>query len=237
MLGSNDIDETTLNAYVDGQLDLELQHAVLEAMRRDALVRDRVSQLRMAKDWMRAGFSGAWARPPARPFAGNRRQRLAPALAASLAMLTVGIGGGALGYYCAQADRFAITAGEQADRIVLHLDDADPQHFRALLDYAEQFLRDRRERGAQVEVVTNAAGIDLMRSGVSPYEARIEAMLQRYPNLHFIACATSIRQLQKRGEQALLITDVHTGTTAVDHIVSRLRDGWSYRKIAEFSGI
>ena len=36
MLGNDDIDATTLHAYVDGQLDPALRHRVLEAMRRDA---------------------------------------------------------------------------------------------------------------------------------------------------------------------------------------------------------
>jgi len=34
-----------------------------------------------------------------------------------------------------------------------------------------------------------------------------------------------------------MITDVHRSSTALDHIVARLRDGWSYRKIDDLSAI
>ncbi len=50
-----------------------------------------------------------------------------------------------------------------------------------------------------MEVAANANGIDQVTSGVSPYEARVRAMMQQYPNLHFIACANSIRLLRERG--------------------------------------
>jgi len=75
--------------------------------------------------------------------------------------------------------------------------------------------------------VANTNGIDQVTSGVSPYEARVRAMMQQYANLHFIACANSIRQLRNRGSDALMITDVHRNSTALDHMVARLRDGWS----------
>jgi hypothetical protein len=34
-----------------------------------------------------------------------------------------------------------------------------------------------------------------------------------------------------------MITDVHSSSTALDHIVSRLRDDWSYRKIDDLGAI
>ena len=75
--------------------------------------------------------------------------------------------------------------------------------------------------------MANTNGIDQVTSGVSPYEARVRAMMQQYANLQFIACANSIRQLRNRGSDALMITDVHRNSTALDHMVARLRDGWS----------
>lgn len=237
MVSDDDIDETTLNAYVDRQLDPELQQAVLHAMQCDARIRQRVGQLRMAKDWIRAGFPASPAKPLAQARSRGAWHRVGSALAASVIALAIGIGSGVLGYLCADAGVFASAVQDQPQRIVLHLDESQPERFRAVLDYAEQFLRQHSEGGAQVEVVANANGLDLVTSGVSPYETRVRTMMQQYPNLHFIACANSIRQLRKRGSEALMITDVHSSSTALDHIVSRLRDGWSYRKIDDLSAI
>jgi intracellular sulfur oxidation DsrE/DsrF family protein len=237
MVSNDDIDETTLNAYVDLQLDPELQQAVLHAMQSDARIRQRVDQLRMTKDWMRAGFPASRAKPVARARYRGAWHGAGTALSAAVIVLAIGIGSGGLGYLCADTGVFAGAAQDQPHRIVLHLDESQPERFRAVLDYAEQVLRQHSESGAQVEVVANANGIDLVTSGVSPYEGRVRAMMQQYPNLHFIACANSIRQLRKRGAEALMITDVHDSSTALDHIVSRLRDGWSYRKIDDLGAI
>ena len=58
-MSNDDIDETTLHAYVDR----ELQQAVLHAMQSDARIRQRVGRLRMTKDWMRAGFPASPGEP------------------------------------------------------------------------------------------------------------------------------------------------------------------------------
>ena len=151
---------------------------------------------------MRAGFPAS----PAKPLAQARYPRVwhrpGAALAASVIALAVGIGSGVLGYLCADKGVFGGAVQDQSQRIVLHLDESQPDRFRSVLDYAEQFLRRHSEGGAQVEVVANASGIDLVTSGVSPYEERVRAMMQQYPNLHFIACANSIRQLRLRGANA-----------------------------------
>jgi intracellular sulfur oxidation DsrE/DsrF family protein len=237
MVSNDDIDETTLHAYVDRQLDPELQQAVLHAMQSDARVRQRVGQLRMTKDWMRAGFPVSPVQPVAQARCSSLWHKAGTALVASVIALAVGISSGVLGYLYADRGVIAGAVQDQAQRIVLHLDESKPERFRAVLDYAEQFLRQHSTSGAQVEVVANANGIDLVTSGVSPYEARVRAMMQQHPNLHFIACANSIRQLRARGLEALMLTDVHSSSTALDHIVARLRDGWSYRKIDDLSAI
>mgnify|MGYP007016203677 CR=1 FL=1 len=36
---------------------------------------------------------------------------------------------------------------------------------------------------------------------------------------------------------AITAPDVHSSSTALDHIVARLRDGWRYRKIDDLSAI
>lgn len=232
-MSSDDIDDTTLNAYVDGQLDPELQQAVLHALNRSARLRDQAARLRMTKDWMQAGFGATTTPQRPRLDTGVRPRRwLGTALAASLATLAVGAGAGLLGYWCAD-----IQAGGQPQRVVLRLDGSESTQFHAVLDYAEAFLRRNSEPGAQVEVVANASAVDLLIQGMSPYEARVRAMMQRYPNLHFVACANSIRQLRETGAQALMIRDVHSGNTAIEHIVARLGDGWSYRKIDDLDVI
>ena len=232
-----DLDELTLNAYVDGQLDPEMERVVLGAMQNDPDIREQVCQLRRTKDWMRTGFADA--QPDDRPVPRNKSRfsRLGTGIAASLVAIAIGIGGGILGYVCAERDNVVAAWQQDPMRIVLHIDDSEPAHFQTVLDYAENFLEENRDRGTEVEVVANSGGIDLMRSGISPYEARVKALSKQYSNLHFVACMNSLRNLRRAGINPVMFDDVHTGTTAVDHIVKRLRDGWTYRKIDSLEDI
>ena len=52
MKADTQLDDLTLNAYVDGQLEPEIERVVLIAMRDDPEVREQVCRLRRAKDWM-----------------------------------------------------------------------------------------------------------------------------------------------------------------------------------------
>jgi len=238
------LDELTLNAYVDGQLDPEQERQVLNAMDTDRSIREQVCQLRRTKDWMRTGYGEA--QPSEQPLPAGKRHlsRVQAGLAASLMALAVGLGGGILGYACAERESSAQMAAlggglgqENPHKVLLHLGDSDPRHFQAVLDYTESFLEEHKERDVQVEVIANSGGIELMRSGESPFEDRVRSLSDKYDNLQFIACMNALRNMRKQGVEPAMIDDVHTGVTAVDHIVKRLQEGWTYRKVDNLSDI
>jgi len=232
-----ELDELTLNAYVDGQLDAQQERQVLSAMEHDAAVREQVCRLRRAKDWMRTGFADAMPLTP--PAATRVRGSIRPGFgaAASLIALALASAGALVGYEYAEHQAPVYAQQEDNNRIVLHLDDSGTEKFAAVLDYAETFLAEHAARGVEVEVVANASGIDLMRAGGSPFADRVEALRHQYRNLHFIACANAIRNLRKEGVEVTLLDGVHSGETAIDHIVDRLQQGWRYVKVSDLPGI
>jgi anti-sigma factor RsiW len=130
MLSDHEIDETTLHAYVDRQLDLELHQAVLHAMLHDAGVRQRVGELRMTKDWMQTGFAVTAEKPGAPAGRCSLPDMAGTALAASV--MALGIGSGVLGYLCADSGLFAGAVQDQPQRVVLHLDESQPERFRTV---------------------------------------------------------------------------------------------------------
>ncbi len=230
MSADSQLDDLTLNAYVDGQLDPEMESVVLTAIQGDPDIRERVCRLRRAKDWVKNSFEEVHPETRPLPRRGQRFGRFGTGIAASLLAIAMGAGGAILGYNCAERDTVVTVGKQDPMRVVLHLDDAGQEHFQAVLDYAEHFLESNRDRGAQVEVVANAGGVDLMRSGGSIFEARVRQLKEQYANLHFVACVKSLRNLQQDGVEPAMIDDVDSGTTAVDRIVMRIRDGWTYRK-------
>lgn len=232
----SELEQLTLNAFVDRQLDPEQERSVLAAMETDPAVREEVCRLRGAKDWMRTGFADAQPRLGAGSCKPRRSRHLSLGIAASLIALTFATGGGWIGYLCGERQAPLLAQQVNSQHILLHLDESAPETFSTVLDYAETFLAQHQARGAEVEVVANASGIDLMRVGGSPYEERVKSLSRQYKNLHFIACANAIRNLRKQGVEVTVLDDVNAGETAVDHIVKRLRDGWTYVKVSDLRG-
>jgi len=75
------------------------------------------------------------------------------------------------------------------------------------------------------------AGINLLRADESAFAPRIRAMMEKYDNLTFVACANTIKRLQEKGVDVPLIDRTHARETAIDHVVARLRNGWTHIKI------
>jgi hypothetical protein len=56
-------------------------------------------------------------------------------------------------------------------------------------------------------------------------------MKQRHANLHWVACGQSIARLRNDGEQVRLLPDTQTAPTAINEIVTRLQQGWTYVRV------
>jgi intracellular sulfur oxidation DsrE/DsrF family protein len=235
MLDINTEDEKILAAFVDGELDAAHAAEVLAAMEKDDAIRNRVYRLRRAKDLMRLGFGNAL--PPA----GRRRttrlpiwKRYALGLAASLTAVAIGIGAGFVGYGMGESSQranLAATTTVQTDRILLHINEADPRQFTAALEYAERFIEEHEARGGEIAVVAHSTGIDLMRVGVSPYEGKVRDMIARHKNVYFIACANAIGELRQKGIEPVMMDNVDTSKPAMDQIIEHVQDGWKYIKV------
>jgi len=241
------IDEQVLNAFVDSQLDAETSEAIIKEMDKNADIRDYVYQLRRAKDLIKLGFGTADAPEHAPAQITNktpnhsRRHHYTFSMVASFSVIaiTISLCSGAFGFYFAKQEliQAAIESSlhnatqQTTQRILLHISESDTQHFSAALNYAEKFLREHENTGAQIAVVANAGGLDLMRAGISPYEKKIRSMMKNHDNIYFIACANTIRFLYEKGVDLKLIDNVQVNKPALDHIVDFVREGWEYKKV------
>lgn len=233
------IDDHMLGAFIDGELDSTHSEIVMQAIRNDPDVRARVEHLRHARDLIKLAYGDVNPQTPARNIRAPGRSRLSglTGIAASLALLTASFAMGYFGH--ALHDRFStgqegITTAENQknmDRVILHISKSDPKHFGAVLAYTKNFLEKHPATSGQIEVVANAAGLDLLRSGVSPLENEVISLMREHPNVHFYACANAIRALRRKGIEPVLIQNVDTGMPAFDRIVGLLQDGWSYVKV------
>ena len=72
MKQSNPDIEQLLHAFVDGELDQAAKSRVLAMMQDDHSIRERVSELRNAKEWIKVSFEGEYA--PTRTLPGERQR-------------------------------------------------------------------------------------------------------------------------------------------------------------------
>ena len=239
------ISDETLNAFIDGELDVAESEALLVRIREDKDVAQRVCTLRSLQSMVRL----AYIEPPV---ADKRKSRIAPhrqlmqRCAFGCLVLLAGLSGGwalrglepqvvaALPATVASGYR-VVSLVREADpnRVMLHLDSAAPEKMQAVLDQAERLLDEAEQQGRamQLEVIANSRGLNLLRADHSPYAERMARMKLRHANLHWVACGQTIARLRNDGEQVSLLPDTQTTPTAINEIVTRLQQGWTYVRV------
>ena len=119
----------------------------------------------------------------------------------------------------------------QQNKVILYLGSAKKEKFTETLNKAESLLTQYKEEGVEVYVVTSAGGIDLLRTNNNSVEQRITRMSGLYKSLHFVACNNQIYHLHKKGQPVNLVKEVEIAPSAVQFVVDRLKEGWSYISI------
>ncbi len=226
------IEDTSLHAFVDGQLGHDERERMLAELEHDEALREQLCKLRNTKELVAHAYTSAT--PPARePRAQNKERHFALLGTAALLMLAFGF---MAGWYChTPLGREATVLSEAQSlapsKVMLHIANADATKYEEVLYEAEQLLAEYAKRGIQVEVVANSDGMDLLRTDTSPYVERIRAMMQQYNDLRFVACSNTIARLEREGLRIMLIDETQVAPSAVEHIVQRLQQGWAYIKV------
>lgn len=240
----DDPSDERLNAWIDGELGREEAEPLLARMRADPRLRERVAELQLVKQLVRHAYADTT--PPDRARAVRvAPQRVWPA-AAGMALLVAGVVVGWLlrpvGDDGTAVETAAAGAGRAADavamqsavtQVVLHVSAPGAAAGLAALERAEGILEAARAAGRPValEIVANGGGIDLLRRDASAHAARIDAMRRAYPELSLVACGQTVQRLHDSGVEVRLLPGTETATSALDQIVLRMQQGWSYVRI------
>ena len=221
-----------LNALLDRELATEEREELLSRVEQDALLRQELSDLYHLKEMVNSAYSDEKGY-----ITGNSRDWLARggAIAASILLLavvfTVGYqAGNGTGITQPSADVFHLSqvAGDPG-RVMLYVSSDEGGKFKRTLDQAQAYLDRQDESDINVIVVASADGTDLFRKSITPYEERINNLKVRYgESLDFIACNNAITRLRNEGSDADLVNAVEVAPSAVQYVVDRLREGWTY---------
>jgi len=246
------VSEETLNAFVDDQLDTGERGDVFEAINRDHRLTERVCELTRLRGMVQFAYRDC-PKPkrlqPA-PRHGNLLKGVAAAALLALGALlgwVVHPGPGDPGVLneaklasIAHSDGSflvsrvgAPTPAHGVRHVLLHLTSSSPQRMEVALNEVQELMGLFPRDQLQVEVVANAGGVNLLRADVSPYKARVEELMRKYPNLTFLACSNTVAKLKRKlgPGRVDLIPNIRVGPTAVHEIVTRLQEGWIYIKV------
>jgi intracellular sulfur oxidation DsrE/DsrF family protein len=81
----------------------------------------------------------------------------------------------------------------------------------------------------RVEIVANEGGLNLLRSDVTPFAERIRQLAEE--DVLFYACSRAIKRLEEQGVRVQLVPEANTHYSALDRVVLRMQQGWTYEKI------
>jgi intracellular sulfur oxidation DsrE/DsrF family protein len=247
-----------LNAFVDNQLASEEKSRAFVEISQDEGLNRQVCELRKMRDLVQH----AYAEPPAPPTSrhgGRSRARMSLrfGIAASV-VLVVGIAVGReiklpaadieplvahSATTVAASDQIPghATPGAAANgpvakqpRVLVHVTNDDPARLTQTLDDIESLLTyyHQAHEKAQIEVVLNGKGLDLVRSDTSKFAKRISQLQKNYKNLTFAACQNTIDRLKR--EHGIIVR-LLPGVTVIDsgmaEIMRRQDQGWAYLQV------
>ncbi len=242
----------TLNAYIDRELDAEAVTRLEKRLASDALQARHLRELERVRTLTRAAYPFYPENTRTRISRPPLYRRTAYALAAVL-FVGIGIGIDRLLQMPASPvtqDELVAFLPPQAQvirpahlevevptgdlRTVFHITSGDPRTIRSTLDHIDRLMRHYAESGKplRVELVANADGLNALRLDKTPVRDQIANLRSSYPNIKFVACGTTIERIQRaQGKKVKLVPDAIVASSALDQILLRMRQGWTYVRI------
>lgn len=239
-----DITEDKLNLFIDEQLDSDEMNEIHEALLDNKDLRERVCQLKAVRELVGYAYSEV---PPSRYKTPDRRRSgsyVSRAVAASVTLVVgVLLGWSTYEYTPNSVNAISaentfqfvanhVTVDHKQRKIILHIDSSDLQVVNAALDEADNLLASYRKanKPIKLDIVTNKAGINVLRPGVSPYLARMQKLVDD-KDVSVYACQRSINKAHKKeGVEIVMMKGVTTDQSAREIIPERLKKGWVYIK-------
>lgn len=238
------ISDEFLNAFVDHELESNEKSELFDSIEREEALKARVCELRGLKELVQH----AYLQPPTYISSTRKKMFSWPHYMQTLAACFVlilfgGVSGWAISANSVsgndhklikllQAVQSNANVNEPA-KIIVQVSSANPVRLKMALDETESLLEHYRlaNRPLKMEVIANGDGVNLVRSDVSPYVARIAMMKAKYKNLDFVACNQTIAGLLNNGVVVRLLPNIRIATSAFDEINMRILQGWDYVRV------
>lgn len=239
------VSDELLNSFVDNELDADEQNRLFTLLAQDGALNARACKLHSMKKMLQH----AYPLPTSAPEKIAHKARIWPpsygqCIVAGVMLLVLGGSSGwmisntaAPNTYPKMARLLNIiqndNAAQASDKIIVQISSANPVRLQAALDETEHLLDtyQHNHHAIQIEILANGGGLNLLRTGVSPFEQRVNHMQARYPNLRFVACEETINTLRQQGVHVTLLPNTLLALTALGEINKRVHQGWDFVRV------
>ncbi len=233
-----------LNAYLDNELAGEERTHLIEELRDNDDLRQRVCKLEQVRNMVSIAYHDL-PEPQHKIETHSRRFSSYASVAASVLIL-FGLIAGWFGHATfQQSDKSLVQLADnvlinkpvgsvEPWKVLLHVTSDDPYRLNVLLNETENILREFEDKQQKVaiQILANGKGLNMLRNDKSHYAKRINDLQSNYNNLVFMACAKAIARVQeKTGAAVPLLPNTKIAPSALSETLNRQRDGWTYIKI------
>jgi len=240
----NSYSDEHLNAYLDNELAGEERTRLIEALRDNDDLRQRVCKLEQVRNMVSIAYHDL-PEPQHKIETQSRRFSSYASIAASV-LVVFGLIGGWFGHAAyQQGDKSLVQLADNVLinkpvgtakpwKVLLHVTSDDPYRLDSLLNETENILREYegKQQKVAIQILANGKGLNMLRNDKSPYAKRIADMQSNYNNLVFMACAKAIARVQQTTGQAVpLLPNTKIAPSALSEALNRQREGWTYIKI------
>ncbi len=230
-----------LNAFIDDQLDSSEQAEVLDAIRHDGELSQRVCKLQKLQNLVQLSYQSVDV--PQRHQIKNESTTATKFnwFAAASLFLAIGTVAGWVSHKVmhpnsiteiAQVTHNAIESHNAENwKLMLHISTSNPKRLNIVLNEAESLLEEYAKSSGklELEILTHKDGLALVTNNGTDYNKRLQRLQQKYSNLAVMVCGQTLKRVQReKGKKIELLPNTNVVSSAISQVVKRQRGGWSY---------
>ena len=233
-----------LNAFIDDQLDTVEKAEILDAIRHDAELSQRVCKLQKLHNLVQLSYQSIEVPDRHKGTRDLTQQVKFNWFAAASIFLVIGTIAGWISHQAMTPTNLTdiaqvthspgMTNNAEHWRLMLHVSTAKPHRLNIVLDEAEALLEEyaKSSRKLELEILANSKGLTLVTNNGKDYNKRLQKLQQKYENLTVLVCGQTLKRIQRaQGKKLELLPNTSIVSSAINQIVKRQQSGWSYIRI------
>lgn len=233
-----------LNAFIDDQLSTAEKADILNAVRHDTELSQRICKLQKLQNLVQLSYQSIEV-PERHQNTENKKPSVKfKWFAAASFLLAVGTIVGWTSHQAMNSNKITNIAeitpnnllANNANhwKLMLHVSTANPNRLNIVLDEAETLLKQYANSSAklELEILANSDGLALVSDKGKSYNKRLQNLQKKYENLAVMVCGQTLKKIQRtQGKQPNLLPNTSVVPSAINQIVIRQQSGWSYIRI------